>query len=110
MSSHPLRQPEVIAALVNALVVLLIPVGFVVFLLTRPLPDNTVVARVSTSAQIALRNLLLVGAFLVPFVPLALITGWRTWVHASRVQRREGRGWQAVLEAAALGFAIALLV
>src|SRR5262249_31783242 len=45
-----------------------------------------------------------------PFVPLALVAGWRTSVHARRYVRPENRGWQGVAESAAVGFVIALAV
>jgi hypothetical protein len=40
--------------------------------------------------------------------PPAVLVFWRTWVHAQRVMAHETRGWQGVMEAGALGFAVTL--
>jgi hypothetical protein len=39
-----------------------------------------------------------------------VLAGWRTYVHATRARRGQGRGWQGVAEAGALGFVVALVV
>src|SRR5438552_3762895 len=43
------------------------------------------------------------------FVTLAVIAGWRTWVHAMRFLTRQSSGWHGVAEAAACGFAVSIL-
>ena len=40
--------------------------------------------------------------------PIAGFASWRTWIHARRYLMRETSGWQGVLEAGALGFALTL--
>jgi hypothetical protein len=40
--------------------------------------------------------------------PLGAIASWRTWVHARHYLLRETRGWQGVVEAGVLGFALTL--
>jgi hypothetical protein len=104
------RRPEDVAAIVNALLVVLMPfgallVGSLIF------DDNSVTVRPSRSGIVSAATLVYQIGFVVAlFVPLALLAGWRTWVHARRYRERQGTGWQGVAEAGALGIILALAV
>ncbi len=97
-------SPALIAALVNGVVVLLLPV--LARMLAASRYDSVVHPAGWSPARAALRFLLLTA---VPMLPLAAIAAWRTWAHASR-WRLGDRGLIAVGEATACGAVTALLV
>lgn len=103
------RRPEGLAAVVNAALVLLIPIG-VVFVVSMGVESGNTVHAIPSGLQRALMNLYDIVAYLVAIVPVALLAGWRTWVHASRYREGTGTGWQGVVEAGGLGLTLALLV
>lgn len=104
------RQPEVVAGVVNALLVLLLPVGLCVAAWVGLWFDNS--ARVSASSRTVrvLVNLFQMGILVEAFLPLAVVAGWRTWAHARRYRARQGTGWQGVAEAGAVGLFIAIWI
>ena len=102
------RRPEDVAAVVNALLVLLVPIGIFIIGSIGFNSSGAVRARVSSPLAYVAENLFQVAGFMVLFIPLAMIVGWRTWVHAKRVCEHEGTGWQGVAEAGALGFLLAI--
>ena len=55
-------------------------------------------------------NTVELGFLVVLISPLALLVGWRTWVHAQRYREGRGTGWQGVIEAGAVGAGIALWI
>jgi hypothetical protein len=63
---------------------------------------------VSSPLEYLAVNLFQVAGFMTSFVPLAMLAGWRTWVHAKRIREHEGTGWRGVAEAGALGFLLAM--
>ena len=69
---------------------------------------DTARARVSSRLEYVLADLFDTIAYLMVFLPLAIVAGWRTWVHASRYREGRGRGWQGVAEAGGLGLILAL--
>jgi len=85
----------------------LIPIGVVLVVSLGVESGNTVHA---SGLQHTLRNLYDIAAYLVAIVPVALLAGWRTWVHASRYREGKGTGWQGVAEAGGLGLTLALVV
>jgi hypothetical protein len=99
----PMRAEQA-AALTNFLVILLIA-GLT--LAWSPSSGSTVVYAHPTKAAFqAAAMAVMVLAFVA--APLAALVSWRTWVHAQRVMAHETRGWQGVMEAGALGFALTL--
>jgi hypothetical protein len=58
----------------------------------------------------ALRPIVKAGGLIVPSAPLAVFAAWRTWEHAKRFRRGQGRGWQGVAEAGAVGGFLPLVV
>ena len=94
----------------NGLVVVALPIA--VFLVVPFLPEDgrAVSARVSPLYVVMLREAAAYIALLSPFVLLACIAAWRTWVHAGYYVRRHGGGWQGVLEAGGAGLGVALVV
>ena len=101
-------RPARVAAVVNGLVVLLMP--FALMALAewaasfRAANGATVTARVSSNFEYAARILVGVGTVVVWSAPFALMAGWRTWVHARRRLEGRGSGWRGVAEGGALGF------
>jgi len=100
--------PEQIAAIVNALVVGLIPLAIVIaFLVNRATNMNAPVRPDGNYFFSDAAGALIV---FVPFAPFALIAAWRTWAHARAVLAGTGTGWQGVIEGGALGLLIALVI
>jgi hypothetical protein len=107
-----LREPEIVAALVNAVVVLCLPSIVVGIGLLNALNDpgyrwNVHPADWSPWPQI-------IGFFVGSAVfmsPFALLAAWRTWAHATRWRTgNRGRSLQGVAEAGACGLGVALLI
>ena len=110
-ASTPRARPEVVAGIVNALVVWLFPLGFLVFgdvFFDGVRNTSTAVRAVDPTGFTrthALVQLLWTGALLLPF---AMLAGWRTWYHARRRHELTSESWQGVLEAGACGLVVAL--
>src|SRR5213592_2665097 len=104
------RTPEGLAAVVNAVLVALIPVGVVWVVSMGVESGNIVHARPLSFFEHMLATLYDLAAYLGAIVPVALLAGWRTWVHASRFRDGKGTGWQGVVEAGGLGLTLALVV
>jgi len=103
--------PEDVAALVNALLVVLVP--FVVGIADSMglfMPDNTVRPSIPSGYARMADQFLHIATAVIPFAPFALIVGWRTWVHAKRYLEGQGTGWQGVAEGGAVGFVFALII
>ncbi|HYM23230.1 MAG TPA: hypothetical protein VEU08_08480 [Vicinamibacterales bacterium] len=105
------RRPEVVAAFVNAFVVLLLPalIGIGVTLFPPNSLGTTVYADNSFAASAARLSEGL-AVVEIPLLPFAMLAGWRTWVHAKRYIDGQSDGWRGVLEGSAAGFLGALLV
>ena len=86
-------HPEVAAAVVNAVIVVLVPLGYV-WLAHAWFGATVDGAMLATSA-----------ATMAPFAALA---AWRTWVHSKRWLAREPALWRPVAEAAATAGVVAL--
>jgi hypothetical protein len=104
------RHPEDVAAVVNALIVLFLPVALLsVGMFAFPSSSEVVRPEESFYASSA-RHLLDIASVVVPLVPFAALAGWRTWVHARRYCDGHGSGWQGVIEGGMAGLVGALLV
>src|SRR5262249_18321375 len=102
----PWPPAEQLAAIVNALVVLLIPLAMYIAFFIHRFTDMD--APVRPPGNYLFTDL--IGALMIfgPFAPFALIAAWRTWTHARGYLTEKRIGWQGVLEGAALGAAIPL--
>jgi hypothetical protein len=109
LSMH--RRPEFITAVVNGLIVLLLPSAIVAvgssLGLGRSQYSVTVRPPGWSGFLAAIQELIGLGKTMIPFAALA---AWRTWVHARRWRARGDRGWQGVAEAGACGFGPVLLL
>jgi hypothetical protein len=103
---HGRSRPEAVAALVNASLVFLIPVGLAFILM---MGDDDVV-RPSASSLFKIRDALVIAALCAAAsAPFALLSGWRTWVHAKKFLEGRSSGWVGVMEAGGLSFGVALV-
>lgn len=98
------RTPEIVATVVNALMVLFLPI--IVSAVASLVPDNTHSGAVgyapgSSPLIAATRGMILNVSLMAPF---SAVAAWRTWVHATRWREGE-RSFQGVLEAGSCGFA-----
>ena len=102
-------RPENSAAVVNGLLVLLLPLAFLVLgsIVFDSDSDTSVTVRAPGSSGIARAVVILVQIGLV-LLPFAALAGWRTWVYAKGWREQRVRGWQAVAEAGACGLVVAL--
>jgi hypothetical protein len=104
----PWPPADEVAAIVNACVVLLIPLALIVaYLVHRATDMNPPVRPPGNYFFIDLASTMIV---FVPFAPLALIAAWRTKTHAEAYLAGKRTAWQGVLEGAALGAAIPLAI
>ena len=93
-----------LAALVNGALIFGVPTLLMLVALAQPWPQEIAAFRPSPT-EVALETL----QFGLLFAALGVVAAWRTRVHALRYQSGASRGWQGVAEAAAVGFALALL-
>ncbi len=107
-------RPATLAAFVNAVIVYLLPlamVGAIALFASDYSNGGTRVAGVDPDrAAVWLRRVQFIGAYIMGLAPFAMAAAWRTFVHARRWLARRSRGGQGILEAAACGFAGAVLV
>jgi hypothetical protein len=108
------RRPETIAALLNGLIVWLLPTTIsALFAIGRGLgigaSDTAITVHPPGWSPLdpIMGTALQFGFVMLPFAALA---AWRTWVHARRWRERGGSGWQGVGEAGACGLATLLVV
>lgn len=111
--SRPYDRPAIIAAVVNAAVVFLLPVAFVMIMMairSNPNMGTTVVGVDPDRAAALTRKFQMIAGYIAFMSPFAMAAAWRTVVHAKRWLDGTGHGAQGILEGAACGFAGALLV
>ena len=105
-------RAAIIAAVGNASVVLLLPLGLM--LLGNVLPDRvsdtSITVRPDGTGRAVMVTLVTWFYMCRALLPFALIAGWRTLVHARRRAAGTDRSWVGVLEAGACGFVCALLI
>jgi hypothetical protein len=104
------RRPVFVASVINAALVLLLPVGLCIaaFVALR-FDDGATVSALPIASRLAI-NLVQMVVVVSLFVPLAMIVGWRTTVYADDYRAGKSNGWRGVVEAAALGLIVSTLV
>jgi hypothetical protein len=108
MTSSTSNRRARLAAVVNGLLVFVVPAGFMLVVLLSASGQswpNGMPAHRPTTGRVVLELI----QFGLVMAALAGIAAWRTWVHALLYQSGASRGWQGVGEAAAVGCAIAVL-
>lgn len=112
--TRPYDRPATLAAFVNAVIVYLLPLALVgaiaLFASDNSNGGTRVVGVDPDRAAVWLRRVQFIGAYIMGLAPFAMAAAWRTFVHARRWLERGSRGGQGILEAAACGFAGAVLV
>jgi hypothetical protein len=112
--TRPYDRPATLAALVNALMVYLLPlalVGAMALFASEYSNGGTRVVGVDPDrAAVWSRRLQVIGAYVMGLAPFAMAAAWRTFVHARRWLEKGSRGSQGILEGAVCGFAGAVLV
>ena len=107
-------RPATLAALVNAVIVYLLPlvlVGAIALFASDYSNGSTRVVGVDPDrAAVWSRRLQFLRVYLLGIAPFAMAAAWRTFVHARRWLEKGSRGSQGILEGAACGFAGAVLV
>jgi hypothetical protein len=96
-----------VAAIVNAAIVLAIPVAFGLFAWTRPAGNVPVTPPGTPVTLVKVGSL---GLLLLPFVPLAAVAAWRTQVHAVRYRLGAGDGAQGIAEGGIVGLVVAVAI
>jgi hypothetical protein len=97
------RQPECQAAAVNGALILLAPAVLAVYM------DYTWTA-VRAAPSAVLSSVLRVLPVLVWALPVSLLFGWRTYVHACAYRRKPTTVWRGPAEGAAVAAWIALIL
>ncbi len=112
--TRPYDRPATLAALVNAVIVYLLPltlVGTIALFAPDYSNGGTHVVGVDPDrAAVWSRRMLGIGGYLVGLAPFAMAAAWRTFVHARRWLEKGSHGSQGILEGAACGFAGAVVV
>jgi hypothetical protein len=100
-----------VAALVNGLVVYLLPLAFAgaVALFVSD-GDHHVVGVDPDRAYVWTKRLWFGGAYLTRLTPFVFVAGWRTFVHAKRWLEHRRWGAMGIMEGALCGFAGAVFV
>jgi hypothetical protein len=111
---RPHDRPATAAALVNALVVWLLPLALI-GILAAVVPDYSnggtrVVGVDPDRAAVLSRKLQFIVAYVSALAPFAMAAAWRTFVHATRWLDTGAQGGRGILEGAVCGFAGAVLV
>jgi len=110
--ARPYDRPATIVALVNAVVVEVLPVA-VMWLLVTFSPSHsagtTVVGQLPPGEHYA-RLLTTAGTYVMALSPFAMAAAWRTFVHATRWFETGAWGWIGVLEGGLCGFAGAFVM
>jgi hypothetical protein len=103
------RRLEAVAAIVNGLIVLLLPLLFILAASVFSFDSNTSVTVRPPGVWPILGVISAAFEMSAIMLPFAMLAGWRTWIHASR-DDRQSSGWRGVLEAGACGVIVALAV
>lgn len=108
------ERPAIVAAVVNGLVVYLLPLAFAgaiaMFASDFSNGGTRVVGVDPNRAFVWSQRLQFIAAYATGLAPFAMAAAWRTFVHAKRRLERGSWGGQGIVEGAACGFAAALLV
>lgn|SRR5262245_12055555 len=110
--ARPYDRPATLVAVVNFVVVQLLPI-VVMWLLTTFRSTNssgtTVVGRLPTGEHYA-RLIMHATQYVMFFSPFAMAAAWRTFVHTRRWLETGASGWIGILEAGLCGFGATFLV
>jgi len=110
--ARPFERPAIVVALVNAIVVYLLPLAFAAAVsLFAPLRNGTTVVGVDPDrARVWSTRIQSIAAYLMFLAPFAMAAAWRTFVHARRWLEHGSYGLLGILEGALCGLAGAVLV
>ena len=110
--ARPHERSALIVALVNALVVYLLPLALVAAIaLFAPLRNGTTVVGVDPDrARVWSNRIQFIAAYLMGLAPFAMVAAWRTFVYARRWLERGSYGFMGILEGGLCGLAGAVLV
>lgn len=107
-------RPATLAALVNAVIVYLLPLALAgaiaIFASDYSNGGTRVVGVDPDRAAVWSGRLQVLRGYFFGLAPFAMVAAWRTFVHARRWLEKGSRGSQGILEGAACGFAGAVLV
>lgn len=98
--------PEKIAAIVNGGALVVLPCTLVAWSWWTSRGSTAVTTRLDEARAAATA----IGLWMVVFFPPACIAAWRTHVHAKCYLSNQGGVWRGVVEAAALGFVLPLII
>jgi len=104
--ARPYDRPATVVALVNAVVVELLPLVVIWLLATFRSTHSigtTVVGRLPAGEHYA-RLVMHAAQYVTTFAPPAMAAAWRTFVHATRWLETGASGWTGILEAGFCGF------
>jgi len=111
--ARPYDRPATIVALVNAVVVMALPLAFAsavkLFANNYSNGGTTVVGSLPAGEHYA-RMAQGAATYVLALSPFAMAAAMRTYVHARRWLETGATGWRGVLEAGACGFLAALLI
>lgn len=110
--ARPHERSAMVVALVNALVVYLLPLAFAAAVsLFAPLRNGTTVVGVDPDrARVWSNRIQFIAAYLMGLAPFAMVAAWRTFVYARRWLERGSYGFMGILEGGLCGLAGAVLV
>lgn len=111
--ARPYDRPATVAALVNAVLVFVLPVATVMILMAVKPGAGTGATAVGVDpdrAAALARKLRMMAGYLAFMSPFAMAAAWRTFVHARRWLDGTATGTRGILEGALCGFAGAVLV
>ena len=112
--TRPFERPALVVALVNGLVVYLLPLAFAgavaLFASDYSNGGTRVVGVDPDRAYVWSQRLTSAGAYLTVLAPLAFAAAWRTFVHAKRWLEYGRWGMTGIVEGALCGFAAAVIV
>jgi hypothetical protein len=112
--TRPFDRPAIIVALINALVVYLMPLALVgaIALFANDFGNGSthVVGVDPDRARVWSTRIQLIAAYLMGLAPFAMVAAWRTFVYARRFLERGSNGLLGILEGGLCGLAGAVLV
>jgi hypothetical protein len=111
--ARPYDRPATLVALVNAIVVMLLPVAAVgaIALFANDSRNTSATVRGSLPASERYAQLAqIIVWYVLALSPFAMAAAWRTFVHAKLWLAQQEAGWRGVLEAGACGFVAAVVV
>jgi hypothetical protein len=112
--SQLIERRALVVALVNGLVVYLLPLAFVgavaLFAADYSNGGTRVVGVHPDRAYVWSKRLIIAGAYVTSLAPFAFAAAWRTFVHAKRWLKDGRSGVTGIMEGALCGFAGAVIV